>query len=167
MRHYKNCFKKNAIFWSILFLTAFLTHSFYCVKRFDVVSQNGVLCKFEGDSMKEKSIFTNMLVVVLSILRHHPDIVIDQTKGKHFLHPSCWILLWWMLQSRLSFCIDLSKAEHVKFSSQMALLRGSLSDPLSLRLCLNLGSVKSRLIKSYSTLCILTENVFQNQLSYY
>lgn len=84
--------------------------------------------------------------------------VIDQTEGEYFLHPNCWILLCWIRQARLSFCTDLSKAERVRFSSQMALLRGSLSDPLSLRLCLNFGSVKYRLIKTLRVIWALSEN---------
>lgn len=84
--------------------------------------------------------------------------MIDKTKGDYFLHPNCWILLWWIQQARLSFCIDLSKAEHVRFSSQMALLRGSMSDPLSLRLCLNFGSVKYRLIKTLRVIWAFSEN---------
>lgn len=84
--------------------------------------------------------------------------VIDQTKGEYFLHPNCWILLCWVWQARLSFCTDLPKAEHVRFSSQMALLRGSLSDPLSLRLCLNFESVKYRLIKTLRVIWALSEN---------
>lgn len=82
--------------------------------------------------------------------------MVDQTK-EYFLHPNCWILLWWTQQARLFFSIDLSKAKHVRFSSQMALLRGSLSDPLSLRLCLNFGSIKYRLIKTLRVIWMLSE----------
>lgn len=138
-------------FLKYFFLMTFLTSN----KQFEVVSQAGVLGRFEGDSIKEKSIFANILVLIHSTPWY---CTIVQTKGEYFLHPNCWILLWWIWQARLSFCIDLSKAEHVRFSSQMALLRGFLSDPLSLRLCLNFGSVKYRLIKTLRVIWALSEN---------
>lgn len=133
LRDFMCYYLKKTLFPEVLLSDDF-SNSFFqqCQTVWSSLPNWSVMQIWRWQQKKKKSIFENMLVLIHSIPWY---CMIDQTKGEYFFHPNCWILLWWILQARLFFYIDLSRAELVRFSSQMALLRGSLSDPLSLRLC--------------------------------